>query len=431
MQAGSATHYEILGVSVDAPPEEILNAYREYLLKSGSSAEALETDMLDRVRAAFDVLNNQEARQKYDRELASMSGEGKRSAVAMDALEAGAESKEKTGRFEFIGDGAAYFRIWIVNLCLSILSLGIYSAWAKVRREQYFHRNTLLDGSGFDYHGQPLAILKGRGLALALVGILSLTEKIGPAPYLAALAMLFMAAPWLIIRALSFRAANTSYRGLRFSFNASYGQMAKLIFVNSLLTLVTFGLWFPRFTRDWRKFVIDHAAFGSTGFACELKVGRVYRIFLLPLLVVAFLIAFLITFLIAFGLGVLGTLIGKSFLLVLTGIVAAGLYLLLPAYVAVSLSNAVWSSSRLGPHRFVSEIPISLYIRMVLGNWLAIVFSLGIFIPWAQVRMARLRTEYLTLMADGPLDAFIAGEQRNVSALGEGASDMFAADLAI
>lgn len=413
MQAGSATHYEILGVPVDAPPEEILNAYREYLLKSTSPAEALDPDMLDRVRAAFDVLNNQEARQKYDRELASMSGEGKRSAVAMDVLGAG-----KAARFDFVGDGAAYFRIWIVNLCLSILSLGIYSAWAKVRREQYFHRNTLLDGSGFDYHGQPLAILKGRGLALALVGILSLTEKLGPAPYLAALAMLFMAAPWLIIRALSFRAANTSYRGLRFSFNASYGQMAKLIFVNSLLTLVTFGLWFPRFTRDWRKFVIDHAAFGGTAFACELKVGRVYRIFLLPLLI-------------AFGLGVLSVLIGKSLLLIPVGIIALGLYFLLPAFVAVSLSNAVWSSSRLGPHRFISEIPISLYIRVVLGNWLAIVFSLGIFIPWAQVRMARLRTEYLTLMADGPLDAFIAGEQRNVSALGEGASDMFAVDLAI
>ncbi|RIX46136.1 MAG: DUF898 family protein [Rhodocyclales bacterium GT-UBC] len=417
MQAGSATYYEVLGVPVDATPEEILNAYREYLLESTLSADALETDMLDRVRAAFDVLNNQEARQKYDRELASMSAEGKGGAVAMDALGAG-----KAARFEFVGDGAAYFRIWIVNLCLSILSLGIYSAWAKVRREQYFHRNTLLDGSGFDYHGQPLAILKGRGLALALVGILSLTEKLGPAPYLAALAMLFLAAPWLIIRALSFRAANTSYRGLRFSFNASYGQMAKLIFVNGLLSLVTFGLWLPRFTRDWRKFVVDHAAFGSTGFACELKVGRVYRIYLLPLSIACFS---------AFVLGALSVMIGESLLLIPVGIIALGLYFLLPAYIAVSLSNAVWSSSRLGAHRFVSEIPISLYIRMVLGNWLAIVFSLGIFIPWAQVRMARLRTEHLKLMADGQLDAFIAGEQRNVSALGEGASDMFAIDLAI
>lgn len=35
--------------------------------------------------------------------------------------------------FEFRGRGGEYFRIWIVNLALSLLTLGIYSAWAKVR----------------------------------------------------------------------------------------------------------------------------------------------------------------------------------------------------------------------------------------------------------------------------------------------------------
>ncbi|MDR1854861.1 MAG: DUF898 domain-containing protein, partial [Azoarcus sp.] len=40
-------------------------------------------------------------------------------------------------RLQFTGSGGEYFRIWIVNLLLSILTLGIYSAWAKVRREQY------------------------------------------------------------------------------------------------------------------------------------------------------------------------------------------------------------------------------------------------------------------------------------------------------
>ncbi|MDR1708461.1 MAG: DUF898 domain-containing protein, partial [Candidatus Accumulibacter sp.] len=58
-------------------------------------------------------------------------------------------------RLSFAGSGGEYFRIWIVNLMLSIVTLGFYSPWAKVRREQYFHRNTLLDGSGFDYHGDP------------------------------------------------------------------------------------------------------------------------------------------------------------------------------------------------------------------------------------------------------------------------------------
>lgn len=68
-------------------------------------------------------------------------------------------------RFSFTGSGSEYFRIWIVNLLLTIVTFGIYSAWAKVRRTQYFYNNTHVAGSSFDYHGKPLSILKGRAIA--------------------------------------------------------------------------------------------------------------------------------------------------------------------------------------------------------------------------------------------------------------------------
>ena len=52
---------------------------------------------------------------------------------------------------------------------LTLVTLGIYSAWAKVRKTRYFWQNTRLDGHAFDYHGDPRAILLGRIVALALV----------------------------------------------------------------------------------------------------------------------------------------------------------------------------------------------------------------------------------------------------------------------
>src|SRR5262249_61989039 len=74
-------------------------------------------------------------------------------------------------RAEFLGSGGEYFRIWIVNVSLTLATLGIYSPWAKVRRAQYFHRNLRLAGAGFDYDANPWAILRGRALALlVLVG---------------------------------------------------------------------------------------------------------------------------------------------------------------------------------------------------------------------------------------------------------------------
>ena len=82
--------------------------------------------------------------------------------------------------FEFRGNGGEYFRIWIVNLLLTIITLGIYSAWAKVRRMRYFYGNTFVDGQSFEYHGQPLAILKGRLIVVAGYVVFVITSQIYP-----------------------------------------------------------------------------------------------------------------------------------------------------------------------------------------------------------------------------------------------------------
>ena len=78
---------------------------------------------------------------------------------------------QKTTPIVFTGKASEYFGIWIVNLLLSLLTLGIYSAWAKVRRKKYFYNNTLIENVGFDYHAKPLSILKGRIIAFVLFAL--------------------------------------------------------------------------------------------------------------------------------------------------------------------------------------------------------------------------------------------------------------------
>ena len=60
-------------------------------------------------------------------------------------------------RPQFTGRAGEYFGIWFVNLLLSIVTLGIYSAWAKVRTERYFYGNTSLAGANFEYLASPIA----------------------------------------------------------------------------------------------------------------------------------------------------------------------------------------------------------------------------------------------------------------------------------
>ena len=75
------------------------------------------------------------------------------------------------GQFEFRGKASEYFAIWIVNMALTILTLGIYSAWAKVRRERFFYGNTVVHGSHFEYTADPVIVLRGRILAVVLFGL--------------------------------------------------------------------------------------------------------------------------------------------------------------------------------------------------------------------------------------------------------------------
>jgi uncharacterized membrane protein YjgN (DUF898 family) len=70
--------------------------------------------------------------------------------------------------FEFRGDGTEYFKIWIVNIFLTLITLGIYSAWATVRNNRYFYGNTFVDGTSFSYLAKPLQILKGRIIAVVV-----------------------------------------------------------------------------------------------------------------------------------------------------------------------------------------------------------------------------------------------------------------------
>src|SRR5207344_1860465 len=138
---------------------------------------------------------------------------------------AAGESAERRLPVEFTATDDEYFRIWIVNLALTVLTLGVYSAWAKVRKRRYFYAHTRIDGESFEYRGRPLAILKGRIIALGLLLIFIVSGNLFPRVSLETAtgkAIFFAVAvtlgPWLVVRSLKFNAANTAYRNVRLAF---------------------------------------------------------------------------------------------------------------------------------------------------------------------------------------------------------------------
>ena len=110
----------------------------------------------------------------------------------------------------FTGKGGEYFGIWIVNLLLSIITFGIYSAWAKVRRKKYFYNNTLIEGVGFDYHANPIAILKGRVIAFVIFVLFNVLAGFSPILYGILLIAFIIALPWIIVRGFTFNARSVA-----------------------------------------------------------------------------------------------------------------------------------------------------------------------------------------------------------------------------
>jgi uncharacterized membrane protein YjgN (DUF898 family) len=369
--------------------------------------------------------------------------------------------------FEFSATGSEYFRVWIVNLLLTLVTLGLYSPWAKVRSIKYFYSNTLVDGHSFDFHGEPRKMFRG----MALVGVFFLIyswalDFSGFAAMVALGAFLFLA-PTLFMSAMRFRLANTSWRGLRFQFVGDKANAYKtllpplvlLLLPTTMMALVggpdkeesnavaatmggAFALLYlvllaalPYFL--WRLKSYQHNHFAYGGLRSELRTSaRSFYMAALGALGVALL-----------GLLVLGlvaaVMVPAS---VMAGSKAAVLFAIIPLIIAAvvyfnivprafwqaRLQNLVWSRTGNNYFRFKSDLPVGAYIWLQFKNYLLILVTLGFYWPFAVVAAKRAKLEALSLHSRVELDTLADHAARKpADAAGDAAADMFDLDIGI
>ncbi|MBL4868654.1 MAG: DUF898 domain-containing protein [Pseudomonadales bacterium] len=139
------------------------------------------------------------------------------------------ESEQGTKHiFNFTGDTGEYFGIWFVNGLLTMLTLGLYSPWAKVRKMQYFYGNAELANGSFQFLASAATIFKSRMIAGALLILFITAEEFvgvfttATVIYLGMLAVYLFVAPIIIMFTMSFRLRYSSWRGVQFRFNKDY-----------------------------------------------------------------------------------------------------------------------------------------------------------------------------------------------------------------
>jgi len=337
--------------------------------------------------------------------------------------------------FEFTGNGVEYFRIWIVNVLLTIITLGIYSAWAKVRTKRYFYRNTKVNGSPFEYHARPIQILKGRLLIFAGYVAFIVVNQFQPVIG-GIIAIIFaLAMPWLIIRSHVFTARNSSWRNIHFDFNEhSIKDAIRTFLIVPILIPFTLGMIIPYLSyRGWR-FSITNSRLGRQPFSFQsVRIEAYYRAF--------FAMAFLLVVIV---LALSGLIAGSGLLFKVQDFDPRGgiaLFSLVPLFVILFLyliavpgyrvmtRNISLNGTTLGDHTFESTLKVWTVIWIYASNAVAIVFSVGLLTPWARVRVSRYLANHLVLNAVDDLESFVQAEQRKASAFGEETTDFMDIDI--
>jgi len=319
--------------------------------------------------------------------------------------------------FQFHGSGKEYFKIWIVNIFLTILTLGIYSAWAKVRKNKYFYGNTRLGEASFDYLADPMSILRGRLIAFGLFSVYSVITNLVPLATLPFIVLFLIAMPWIAVKSLTFRARNTAFRNIRFNFTGRYGEAAKWYIGGPLIVPVTIGLAYPLVMKGQKQFAVANTTYGTAPFRFEARTRDFYAIFGVVVLVVVALIAL--------------QMATQKTIPWLGGVIIIPAYLYIFAFWNSQMGNIIYNASSLESHRFISDLRTRDIMLLYLTNTLGILVTLGLFVPWANVRLARYRAQRLKLVANGNLNNFINSQAENVSSTGEEVGEIFDVDIGI
>lgn len=342
--------------------------------------------------------------------------------------------RPKPERIAFTGGAVEYFGIWLANIVLSILTLGIFSAWAKVRRNRYFLGNTRILGDALEYHATGKMILKGRLIAFAVIVAYYGIGMVSPmAQGIASIALLPLY-PWVINRALRFNARMTSWRNFRFEWHGEYWGIVKVYFLWPFAALFTLGALGPMAARAGREYLANNYALGSKPFDASTPIGPYYAALLKTVI---------------FGVITIGLPIGLAATFVddwstLEALFYnVGLWTFLPLlvlawfgmimiYFKILARNILINALVMGGvARFGSDIDALRYQWILLSNFAVSVCTAFLMYPWALVRSWRYQAQCVAVQPLVSAKTFVDTETAAGHAFGEEFGEMEGIDIGI
>lgn len=385
-------------------------------------------------------------------------------------------------RLNFSGRGGEYFRVWIVNVLLSIVTLGLYTPWARQRTARYFYDHTMVAGSPLEFTAPLRKMVFGFLIFALLYVAFKIASETGQdtavALFILAAAVL---APYFWGSAMRFRLASTRWRGLQLHFAASWKEVYlaswPLFVMAALWVAITFGfdlvapsaldfasdnesdvfaelpamnaaawglvavgvvlsvLCIIRIEFNYKSLLVLRGGIGNQGGRWKPVYGNFVRIWLATLGVLlagAALAAALAVGVVLVAQMALGTSKGLGAMFVVL-MLLAGLAGVLGLIVATAPARAyrearmfqlIWSNVGLSQiARFKCQLRPWAYVRLRMKNLLLTGLTLGLYRPFARTSEYAMKLDSVTLHVKGGLDQLVGQLGRQQDALGDVLAD--------
>ena len=334
----------------------------------------------------------------------------------------------------FTGTARELFGIQFVNILLTLLTVGIWIPWARVRKRRFFYNNTRILGDGLDYLATGFDLFKGWSVVVIILAGFYALPLLG-VPFLqegTSLALLAVY-PWAINRSLRFNARNIVWRDVRFDFSGTYLGSAWYLFLLPFIGVLSLGILMPLASKGMREYVARNYRFGAARFSGKGQLGHYYGAGVRTLLLTLLLIG-LVTVL--SGLAIYSLLpIGLTMEDLLTNILANEstvtiLYLVPVLLFVIFLSvggfyraltrNIMVNALRLqGGVRFRSKISGLALAWIIVSNLILSVITIGLLVPWAQVRQYRYLAQNTEIRPIADMQRFLDRQVQAGSSIGD------------
>ena len=336
----------------------------------------------------------------------------------------------------FNGYGAELFGIMIVNFIFTILTLGIYHFWGKVKVRKYLWSHSNVLGSPLEYTGNGLELFTSFLIVFICLTIYSMVVSAVPLLALLAAPVMLWAIYFAMYRSLRFRLTRTRWRGIYANLGGSAAFFANKVIFMSIANVLCLGFLTPYITTRLYSLVLNNVYWGDMKFSFAGEARPLYKSFFIGMGVSIAAISLLFVF--GHGYFMLvataanhGETYGVAhvinmIMLYLATVLAISLGFL---YYAACKMQWLYNNLSLPGARFTCGLPISAFIFLYLTNALLLMFTLGFGYAWVVVRTINCLTAAAVYQGELDIDAM----QQNTQAIpkrGDGLLDALDLDVA-